>query len=110
MTTLPWSKGLHGVLRMAVSEKTRVTLAIGALLSILGAIATGAWVVAGYAKDITYQISDLRRDVSKLGSEQFTVSMASEYALRDAIANPGRRVPDPRNPGQFFEVRNGVGK
>ena len=41
--------------------------------------------------------------------DRYTLTMAAENALREAMANPGHSVPDPRNPGQFFSVRAGSG-
>lgn len=37
-------------------------------------------------------------------ADRFTLTAVAEQALREAVANPGHRVPDPRNPGQFFVV------
>ena len=110
MTTLPWSKGLNGVLRMAVSEKTRISLTIASMAALVIFVGGGAWQASNFAADIKTQIAGLRRDITTLSEEQMSMAKASENALRMAMANPGVRVPDPRNPGQFFEVRNGVGK
>ena len=38
-------------------------------------------------------------------NDRFTLTMMSEYALRDAIANPGKSIPDPRDPHKNIIVR-----
>ncbi|MEM9019953.1 MAG: hypothetical protein AAGC44_05260 [Planctomycetota bacterium] len=37
-------------------------------------------------------------------AQAYTITQASEDALREAIANPGHKVPDPRDPGQLIVV------
>lgn len=42
------------------------------------------------------------QDLKKREGDNYTISQASEDALREAIANPGHRVPDPRSPGEYI--------
>lgn len=49
-------------------------------------------------------IFGIYQDVRDLKADRYTLPMASEDAMREALANPGHRVPDPRNPGQYFVV------
>jgi len=44
------------------------------------------------------------RDVRELQRDRYNLPMAAEDALREAIANPGHRVPDPRSPGEYIVV------
>lgn len=55
--------------------------------------------------------SQLARYESRLESveitvkeDRYTLTMASEKALRTAIENPGMRVPDPRDPSKIIVV------
>ena len=42
--------------------------------------------------------------IQQLADDHYTTAAAAENALREAIENPGHRVPDPRNPGEVFVV------
>lgn len=42
--------------------------------------------------------------VDALSNDRYDLPMASEDALREAIFNPGHKVPDPRNPGHWIVV------
>lgn len=50
--------------------------------------------------DLERRISDRERNENRY----LTLDAAAENALRLALANPGTRVPDPKTPGQFFQV------
>jgi len=41
---------------------------------------------------------------AKIVEDRYTLTMASEKALRTAIENPGMRVPDPREPSKIIVV------
>lgn len=47
---------------------------------------------------------EMKTDVEKVMIDRYTLSMASEQAMRHAMANPGIMVPDPRSPGQYFKI------
>lgn len=79
----------------AISKNTKVTL--GLLLTILVAAGGAFW-------QASTLYSDVRVDLDKVLNDRFTLTAASEQALRHAILNPGVKVPDPRNPGKFFQV------
>lgn len=89
---------------MAINEKTRVSLTIGAVGALLVGAVGGTWTAASYAAGIQRQLESISDDFDKFRQDRFTTAMASEQALRTAMANPGMKVPDPRNPGQFFFV------
>lgn len=83
---------------MNVTKDTRIAVGLGAtiLIAAVGASWTIRSALAGYDERI-----------SVLESDRYTLTQASEQALRTAIENPGLRVPDPRNPGQVVMVRGG---
>jgi len=64
------------------------------------------------AAEVRMLIDDLQEAVSDLHNElkddRYTLTYASEIALREAIENPGHKTIDPRNPTQVFQVLNGV--
>lgn len=49
-------------------------------------------------------LTKINARLRKLEGDIYTKSEAAEHALRLAIANPGHRVPDPRNPDTFLPV------
>lgn len=53
---------------------------------------------------IVRKMTTVQRDVSDLKTNQYTITMACEQALRTAIANPGMKVADPRNPEKIIVV------
>jgi len=50
------------------------------------------------------EIRELIDDNTKASLDRYSLSHASEDAFREAIGNPGHKVPDPRNPGQYIIV------
>jgi len=89
---------------MAINEKTKVSLTIAGIVSLILFVGGGAWQASSFANNIEVELKQLRTDLNSFSGDRFTAAMASEQALRTAMANPGMRVPDPRNPGQFFFV------
>lgn len=53
------------------------------------------------------RLGGIDAQITQLKSDQYTMAMAAESALRLAINNPGLKVPDPRSPGQIIEVETG---
>lgn len=88
-----------------ISNETGI--AVGLAVVVIGsAISTAVWltqVIGGLRSKIDESLGRL----DALEREQMTVDRAAELALRQAIENPGHRVPDPRNPGKVVVVRNG---
>lgn len=76
------------------NSKIAITVSASALIAIFSLVMKAY----GY-------MSDMQVTVEKLSVEGYTKTEASEQALRHAIANPGVKVPDPRNPGQYFHVQ-----
>lgn len=52
--------------------------------------------------DTKYTVVNSRLDA--IETRNWTITQEAENAARNAIANPGIRYADPRNPGQFFYV------
>lgn len=50
------------------------------------------------------QLQNLTTTLDEVKSNSYTLSKASEQALRTAIENPGFRVPDPRDPNKIIVV------
>lgn len=75
-----------------------------------------AWYVSSMVKKFDSGRVSLQQEVEQIkkavdairvdaSTDKYTLSAASENALRTAIENPGMRVPDPRNPSDIFVVR-----
>lgn len=97
----------------ALGPNTKVTLgAACAVVLSLGGIAWGAASYVGGKFDATnakfdkaeLAISALGIDLGAVKADRFTMTAASEHALRTALENPGLRIPDPRDPSKVFVV------
>lgn len=84
-----------------VTGDTKTT--IGIAVVVLFAAVGGVWWLAALLADIRAQLKTL----GERAEEAMTIERAVEVALRTAMANPGLRVADPRNPGEFFYIENG---
>ena len=88
-----------------VSKETLVPL--GTVIAV-GALLFGLW------RWLDGQFTTVRMDFAAVNmrltaietsaSEQYTLTNAAEDALRNAIANPGMKFSDPRNPGEYIVV------
>lgn len=58
----------------------------------------------------SHELAMLRVSFEEKMMDRFTLSAASEAALRQAIENPGYRVPDPRDPSKVIVVREGTSR
>lgn len=50
------------------------------------------------------EMAKVQEKLSAMLEDRYSLPMAEADALRQAIENPGHRVPDPRNPGQVIVV------
>lgn len=66
------------------------------IVGMFGSVWSVGWWIAKKLTKFENRLFELERDKWGLAAE-------SEYALRTALANPGLRVPDPRNPGRYIE-------
>lgn len=75
-------------------------VSLGDLLLIVTVIcSSGAavWRISSLVSGLNTRLEDLEKD-------KFGMSQVCELALRQSIANPGMRVPDPRHPGEIIQV------
>lgn len=77
-----------------IGESSKVT--IGLMVLILGGVVA-----------VTALVVRIETKLASIMADRYSLSMAAEDALREAIANPGHRVPDPRKPGQYIVVEQG---
>jgi hypothetical protein len=93
-----------------LDENTKVPLrAIFVALGIFGGgIATfagGIWYLGRSLQRIDSRLETLEARITAVeNSDNLTSAKASELALRAAIANPGLKLPDPRNPSLYIRV------
>ena len=90
---------------MALSERTRANLQLGTIIAGIGAVVTAAWVGRGVYDEMNKRIDALAARATGLEDSSYSLSAASEQALRMAIENPGMRVPDPRDPNKIIVVK-----
>lgn len=88
--------------------KPVVLLILGFQISLGGAIWTGAWYISTTLNTVANTQANLERDMRELEEsatkDRYTLTAASEKALRTALENPGMRVPDPRDPSKIIVV------
>ena len=65
--------------------------------SIIGTALSATWFLSA-------KLSHYETRLKVAESDRYTLTMASEKALRTAIENPGMRVPDPRDPSRVIVV------
>ena len=53
---------------------------------------------------LSAKMSNYEARMRGVEADRYTLTMASEKALREAIENPGFRVPDPRDPSKIIVV------
>ena len=66
-------------------------------ISIIGTATSATWYLSG-------KITSFETRMKTVEDDRYTLAMASERALREAIENPGHRVPDPRDPNRIIVV------
>lgn len=99
---------------LPLTEKIRANLPVVVIVGLLMGTAGAAYAVGGLAQRLNTDVANLRNEVTAtqtlVKTEYMSLALASEQALRTALANPGLRVADPRNPGKYFFVEpNGPG-
>lgn len=101
---------------VTLTQDSKITL--GAMLAIVGAlVGSGLWVgekvrnaemsVRDFNSTLSGRIDGLAAKVDGLESGRFSVEQAQLAAYREAIENPGHRVPDPANPDRIVVVYAG---
>ena len=66
-------------------------------ISIIGTAMSATWYLSAKINSFEYRMETIE-------SDRYSLTMASERALREAIENPGLRVPDPRDPTRIIVV------
>jgi hypothetical protein len=98
---------------VSLSGSTRISLAFAfsGVMVIVSACGFVYKQIAAFDSKIEAVATEMRNNTETLktmieskAADRYTLTMAAENALRGALANPGVRFPDPRNPGQFFVV------
>lgn len=103
--------------------KPVIVLLIGGGIGLLGTGWGAAWYVSNIVQTVETGRQSLQEEVAEVQSgldalagaitdirvealeDRYTLTAASERALRTAIENPGMRVPDPRDPNTIIVVR-----
>ena len=78
---------------MNLGPNTKVVATLGVVITLAGAVIMGTWIAAGKSAVL-----------DRLVEDHYGITAASEAALRQAIENPGMRVPDPRDPERVIVV------
>jgi len=94
---------------MAILEDSKiqfrsVVAIVGGMLVLTISFIGGTWKLALVMNTMTTQIINLHDDLENVKSNSYTLSRASEQALRTALENPSLRVPDPRDPNKLIVV------
>lgn len=85
-------------------------ISIGVMVLVVGAIVTCTIFLQGIKAEVataSIRIDNIVAATEDAKDDRYRMTNASEDALREAIENPGHRVPDPRNPGSVFVVEQG---
>lgn len=91
---------------VTIDKDTKVRLGSAAMIvsAILGA---SWWLQQELRANQDAVLETVRSDMKTLESKTFGIAAAAEAALREAIENPGHRVPDPRDPTKIIVVNRG---
>ena len=81
-----------------ISKDSKIT--IGSSIAIVLALIAGT-------VQLTRKMDSLESRINALESNNYTVSQAVEAAYSEAMANPGHKVPNPRDPNKLFVVYAG---
>lgn len=95
---------------VTINPNTRIT--VGLVVTILAVGIGATWQLARVVTDqfagVRDEIASLKTGLDAVKTDRYTLTAASETALRTAIENPGMRVPDPRNPAHVFVVDTAI--
>ena len=85
--------------------KPVLALVVTFQLSLGGVVWGGAWFLAGKANEMDSMKNSINQIEEDSRKDRYTLTAASEKALRTAIENPGHRVVDPRDPSKIIVVK-----
>lgn len=87
-----------------ISEKTSVSIRlIFVFIAVFVPVVGFGWTAIQKIETVASEVRSIKMEMR----DQYTLSAAAEVALRNAMANPGTRFADPRNPGTYFVVESG---
>jgi len=90
-----------------LSNDTKITL--GTAVALVSISISATWWFSkqldGFRQDLSALSARLGQNEDKMPTF-YSLSAASEQALRMAIENPGLRIPDPRDPNRIIEVKS----
>jgi hypothetical protein len=96
-------------------SKMRFRSVVSVIVAIVGTAVSATWILATQLASIHKSIDDtasttraLAASIDEVRVNSYTLSRASEVALRQAIAEPGRPVVDPRDPSKTIVVKEGT--
>ena len=100
---------------MPIEESNmRFRSVVAVIGAIVGTAVPATWILATQLNAIHRAIDDqatttkaLAASIDEVRVNSYTLSRASEVALRQAIAEPGRPVVDPREPSKTIVVKEG---
>jgi hypothetical protein len=81
---------------VTLTQSTRTTI---------GAAASVAVVVGGFAWAVHASLDDVSDRLGIIEQDRLGLTRASELAARAALENPGLRIPDPRDPNRVLVAR-----
>jgi len=58
------------------------------------------------SKDLRSDVDSAQLRIEAILETRWSIDNEAENAARNALANPGTRYADPKNPGDFFLVRS----
>ena len=85
-----------------ISSESTVT--IGLVMAVVGSVISMTVWITTKINGLSRKIDSSMERVAAVERTYLRIDLAAENALRQAIANPGHRVPDPRNPGELIVV------
>ena len=83
-----------------ITSNTRFVVSIGTAIAVVVAAGTATARALTVLSAIDTRLAKVETKVA----DQYTLAVASEVALRTAIANPGFQCPDPRDPTRLIQV------
>ena len=90
---------------MALSMQTKVQL--GMVVTVCGSAIATAYYVGWSMGEARSELQQIRELIDSISANSYTKAEAAEVALRQAILNPGMRVPDPSDPKAVIVVEAG---
>lgn len=81
-----------------------VAAIVGSMITIAVVMIGATWKLASLLSEMNNQIHALSTALDDVKNSSYTMTRASEQALRTAIENPQLRVPDPRDPARLIVV------